>query len=228
MSGLILQRMASAPGTADRCLNSKSKVKVPRDCSVRWRGSCGSQHTPGCMALPRHTLHRPALFPLGLVLLALLCISLLGEDPRSSQGKTAGVLQFVYLVLGSAQPGHGKTQDPISPVAGRAKVFWAGLVCMPQRRRHHRCGAHCSLCTDNKAVHRARRSKEQDPRRCHRAAGGFVPDAEPQWQCRSQRCCGAQWSTSSRGLHAAQPLTLALRHSWSEQGVGLEALRAEA
>lgn len=34
MSGLILQGMALAPGTADRCLNPRSNVKVPPEPSA--------------------------------------------------------------------------------------------------------------------------------------------------------------------------------------------------
>lgn len=133
MSGLILQRMASAPGTADRCLNSKSKVKVPRDCSVRWRASCSSQHTPGCTALPRHTLHRPALFPLGLALLTLLCIPLLGQDPQHSQGKTAGVLQFVYMVLATLSQGMGKPKIPFLLWLGGPRSSGQGWSACPRR-----------------------------------------------------------------------------------------------
>lgn len=132
ISGLILQHTASAPGTADRCLNSKSKVKVPRDCSICRCSSCGSQHTPGCTALPRHTLRRPALFPLGLALLALLCISLLGQDPCSFQGKTAGVLQFVYLVLAALSQGMGKPRIPFLLWLGGPRSSGQGWSACPR------------------------------------------------------------------------------------------------
>lgn len=88
MSGVILQGMASAPGTADRCLNPKSNVKVPCKSSAGQHSSCGSQRTPGRTALPRGALCRAALFPLGLAPLALLHISLLGQDPHGSWGET--------------------------------------------------------------------------------------------------------------------------------------------
>ena len=116
-----------------------------------------AQHAPGRTALPRRTLRRPALFPLGLTLTALLCISLL------VQGWTAwccgGLLWIANPVLAALSQGTGKPRIPFVLWLGGARTCGQGWSARP-RGAIAVTRADTILCADDEAVHRARGSSK--------------------------------------------------------------------
>lgn len=180
MSGLILPGMALAPGTADKCLNPKSNLKVLRQPSARQRSSCGGPARARRYGPATRALRRPPLCR-GDSRSWAFSASRCGSKTLDVSGVRSLVLQtrssavccdfFTWWLQGSP----GARANPGS----RVSCVWEGHGCLGMAGLRAPAEEPLSPRLTQSTVYSLRshpwgQRQQEDPRHCRRGDSGFA------------------------------------------------------